>query len=467
MKKLLIVIFIILCIAVTIPTTITAFAETSTIFSCDDFDVYAPASKSGNTVFSVDIKGQCDEYPLEDCFRLYLKGSLDGGDKVFYTDGDQKETYQARKDGNTFYLYLRYNEIYTLTIEKDGEKTTKTMDLSSGFFDFKAPKISNIGKITSDSSVKITITDNTSGAKHISLKSGIKKIRFYSDSLLINTEEEYASGKLNVEYTAKGLLKKNGTTFYIEVTDVAGNTTTEVVYTLSSWNNEYKEKLSVVDNYISYTDSSGIGLSYSILEDLEDVRQRYIDEVMESGNALSMSDGLKTDWERAVKSASTALSYPLTRQVDYDIPDGTRLKYLEGSAYFDSLRYGDEIKIVIKREEMPLSNYDGVVPYPTSQIDSVIIYKITVTKNGQELAPTTPITLLDDGKDVFENESVKTVGKTTSITFNSSEIAVFTKKPSTLDYRIVIGATCGLFLIIAVYTVLAMIRHKKRQNNLR
>lgn len=469
MKKLCITAFaaiIAVCICFSVWSVPTAYAQ-ATFYSADDFDVYAPVGSQNKTYFTADITTPCDEMLLEKCFSIVTKGELNEASSLTYSDGDDYRTsYRAASDDDGFYVYLRYNETYTLVFTIGDEQYTRTMDLSNRGFDFKAPRITSVGLISEDNTVAIKVTDNLTGSRHISAKSGIKSIRFYSDTHKVDEYTEY-DGRLSVNYVARGVTRSNGSIFYLEVTDMAGNATIETIYSFNStsWTTEYTEKLSVIDGYLEWT-SDGVGLSYDILESLEDVRLRYVESVTESGDPTLISEQLKSDWSTAVSRARAATLTSLNRTVESDIPDGLRLQYLESTAYYTDIRYGDEVSVKVEKTFYTTDEYyraTSTADFPRSKVDGVVTYTLTVFRNGKEESPDVAIVVYDDSSEVFETTSVRTEGACVRIRFlGNSTVTAYLKKTSSAPLTTVVCLWAGLLSALLAYLTIALIVTKRK-----
>ncbi len=469
MKKYLLTIFAVLaaiCIFASVTTVDVAYASTA-FYTAEDFDVYAPIGKQNDVYFSADVTSPCDEMPSEECFSVVPKGALAEASSVKYSDGDDyRTTYTARKENDAFLIYLRYNETYTLVFTVGDRQYMRTMDLSNRGFDFKAPKIISVGLIAEDNTVTIKVGDNLTGNRHISAKSGIKSIRFYSDTHDVDEYTEY-DGRLSVNYVARGVTRSNGNVFYLEVVDLAGNVTLETVYSFNSlgWNTEYTEKLSVIDGYLEWT-SDGTGLSYDIIEALEDVRLRYVESVAETGDPTNITEQLKSDWSTAVSRARAATLTPLNRTVESDLPDGVRLQYRENTAYFTDIRYGDEVSVKVGKTAYSAEDYYRESPseeIPLSGVKSVVVYTLTVSRNGREESPDVAVIVFDDSEEVFETSDIHTEGAGVRIRFSgNTSVVAYVKKPSSVSYTTIIWLWAGLGVALAAYLTTALVVTRRK-----
>ena len=469
MKKfsmILMTAIIAVCICASLASVDTAYAIAS-FYSADDFDVYAPAGRQNASFFTADINTPCDEMPLDECFSVVPKGVLAETTELIYSDGDDYRTsYTATKSDDGFLIYLRYNETYTLVFTVGGDRYTRTMDLSNRGFDFKAPKITSVGLISQDNTVTIKVTDNLTGNRHISAKSGVKSIKFYSDTRQVDEYTEY-DGRLSVNYVARGVTHSNGRIFYMEVTDIAGNTTSETIYFFNSgsWTTEYTEKLSVIDGYLEWK-KGDVGLSYDILETLEDVRLRYVNSVAESGDPTDIPEQLKTDWNTAVSVARAATLTSLNRTVESDLPDGLRLQYREGSAYYTDIRYGDVVSVNVEKIFYTTDEYYDTAEFTEispSKTDGVVTYTLTVCRNGREESPDVAVIVYDDSREVWETTSIRTEGSSIRICFqDNSTVAAYLKKASSAPLITVITLWAALLVALTAYTTISLVITRRK-----
>lgn len=393
-----------------------AAAVSAVVEENDFFDILKPEGMEDRKQFATsEDKDYLSGEPL--LFRLRPKAGRDISE-LTYRDGDAGEILTAEKNGGYFPIKLRYNEVYTFYFTDGNERKTVEVDLSNRMiFDLTAPEVdftkTKFTYTSGGTDINVFISDDVSSRRHITAKSGIKRVKITAKNRVepIYERDDYPEGTGtggNACYVAIKSATYAMGDVYAEIEDHAGHTVNVAVAVWSDTvKSDARDMLARADAVLK-KEVGGVGLNDRLVSRLNTLMERLNaclnDEnatslqIREAKNALGTvkeeaENAFRTESGKAYQSIDETLVLRVSGE-QYLYGGSVYLSNRKTTDYFAAAKFGDEVIVTLVIKQGAASVYEeteGLIP-PDS-FDAYILYDIKLTVNGEEKTAETPFNI--------------------------------------------------------------------------
>lgn len=478
-----------------------AAAVSETLAENEFFEILKPEGLENKRQFATsEDKDYLDGDPL--LFRLRAK-DMRNLSEVSYRDGDTGEKLAAEKSGEFFLIKLRYNEAYTFYFTEAGTEKTVEVDLSNRMvFDLTAPEVDfTKTKFTYSSggtNINIYITDDVSSRRHITAKSGVKRVQIRATNRgVIYEKSDYPEG------TGTGgsacYVPLESVTYamgdvYAEIEDHAGHISTVAVAVWSDTvKSDARDMLARADIVLK-KEVGGVGLNDKLVNGLTSKIER-LNELLNDENATSLQireaknalgvvkeeaeNAFKTESGRAYQSIDETLVLNISGE-QYLYGGSVYLSNQKTTDYFAAAKFGDEVAVNLTIKQGAYSVYeerDGLTA--PKDFDAYLLYDIKLTVNGEETTAEKPFNITISKTEEYAEPILfaPSCGEYAESDFQSSAgwirfevaengvYAVFLKKPFAMPWWAYLLIGIAAAAVIAVVVIIVVRKVKKNAKN--
>ncbi len=484
--------------AVTSHIEAAAYAVSDTVVETDYFDILKPEGLENQRQFAVsEGKEYLEENPL--LFRLVPNGGRRYS-AVSYTDGDTGETLNAEEADGKFLIKLRYNELYTFYLTEDGAEKTVEVNLDNrNLFDLTAPVVdfskTAFSYKSGETNLNVYINDAVSSRRHITAKSGIKRVTVTAKNIAepLFEKSDYGEGTgtgndgFHIEIPS---VKQQNGDITAEIEDHAGHV---VVISVVVWSDTVKsnarDMLSRADAVLG-KEVGEVGLNDRLKNKLTTAIDR-LNALLNDENSASLQireattslGTVKEEAENAFKTASGRAYSSIDETLLFSV-DGE--EYLYGGEvflsnrkttdYYGAAKFGDEVTVNLTIKQSTAKSYverEGLSA--PEKFYAFIEYHVSLTVNGEEKTAEKPFFMTVSKTDEYVSPilfapsgggyaTAECQSSSGWIRFEVSENGVYTaflKKQNSFPWWAIMLIVIGGVAVVAVTVVVTVVVIKK------